>query len=261
MTIDNTYKTHQVFKQLSKYTNFYESLSFSIMHFISQGTKSLINIDTYVYSSIQGTLESIKDILIQGRINDSYALLRKYYDVVIINIYSDLYLNDHFDLENFVVDKIEKWLQGKEKLPEYRVMSQYIRASSKLAKINNLIYKDRTYKELRNRCNDHMHYSFYYNLLLNDNEIYLRNRIATLDKFSKDLENIFILHLSYLFYLNDHYMMSHDYADSMDCGLTPKEESQYYVAPFIQEIFDTVIKKNRPDLAIEIKAETSMLLE
>ena len=261
MIIDNAYKTHQVFKQLSKYAKFYESLSFSIMHFISQGTKSLINIDTYVYSSIQGTLESIKDILIQGRINDSYALLRKYYDVVIINIYSDLYLDDHFNLENFVVDQINNWLQGKKKLPKYRVMSNYIRASSKLTKINNLIYKDGTYKELRDRCNDHMHYNFYYNLLLNDNDIYLRNRIAILDKFSKDLENIFILHLSYLFYLSDHYMMSRDYGDSMDCGLTPEEGSQYYVAPFIQEVFDTVIKKNRLDLATEIKAKTSMLLE
>ncbi len=261
MTIDKAYKTHQVFEQLRKYAKFYKSLSYSIMHFISQGTKSLINIDTYVYSSIQGTLESIRDILIQGRINDSYALLRKYYDVVIINIYSDLYLNDRFGLENFVVDKIENWLRGKDKLPEYRVMSKYIRTSNKLAKIVDLIYKDKTYKELRDRCNNHMHYNFYYNLLLNDNETYLGNRIDILNEFSKDLENIFILHLSFLFYLNDHYMMSMDYADSMDCGLTPEEGSQYYVAPFIQEVFSAVIKKNRPDLAAEIKAKTSMSLE
>jgi len=144
MTIDHAYKNHHVFEQLSKYAEFYKSLSFSIMGFISQGTKSALNIDTHVYSSIQGSLESIKDILIQGRINDAYALLRKYYDVAIINIYSDLYLDDHFNLENFVVDKIENWLQGKEKLPEYRVMSQYIRASGKLSKINDLINKDKT---------------------------------------------------------------------------------------------------------------------
>jgi len=261
MTIDNAYKNHLVFEQLSKYAEFYKDLSFSIMGFMSQGTKSILNIDTYVYSSIQGTLESIKGILIQGRINDSYALLRKYYDVAIINIYSDLYLDDHFSLENFVVDKIDNWLQGKEKLPEYRVMSQYIRASSKLAKINDLIHKDKTYKELRERCNDHTHYNFYYNLLLNNNEIYLRNRMTILNRFSKDLENVFILHLSYLFYLNDRYMMSSDYVDSLECGLTPEEGSQYSVAPFIQEIFDTIIKKSRLDLATEIKANTSMLLK
>jgi hypothetical protein len=261
MTMDSAYKNHHVFEQLSKYAEFYKSLSFSIVGFISQGTKSVINIDAYIYSSIQGTLESIKDILIQGRVNDAYALLRKYYDVAMINIYSDLYLADHFSLENFVVDKINNWLQGRDKLPEYRVMSQYIRGSRKLAKVTGLIYKDKTYKELRDRCNAHTHYNLYYYLLLNINEIYLKDRIAILDRLSKDLEDIFVWHLAYLFYLNDHYMMSSDYLDSLDAGLIPEEGSQYHVAPFVQEIFDSVIKKSRMDLAQEIKAQTAMLLE
>ena len=56
-------------------------------------------------------------------------------------------------------------------------------------------------------------------------------------------------------------MMSSDYADSMDLGLTPEEGSQYFVAPFIQETFDKVIKKNRMDLATEIKNNTAMMLK
>jgi len=261
MAIDSIYKQHRVFEQLSKYAEFYKDLSFLIFCWVTLGTKSVINIDAYVYSSMQGTLESIRDILIQGRINDSYALLRKYYDVAIINIYSDLYLDDNFNIDNFVVKEIEKWLQGKEALPKYRIMSNYIRSSKKLTKINELLYKDKTYNAIRDRCNNHMHYNDYYNVILNNNESYLENRVAILDGFSKDLENIFILHLSYLFYLNDRYMMSSDYVDSLDCGQTPEEGSQYYVAPFVQEIFDSVIKKNRIDLATEIKNNTSMMLK
>jgi len=261
MSMDKIYQKHQVFSQLSEYAEFYKRLSYLVFGWITQGTKSIVNIDSYVYSSIRGTLESIKDILIKGRINDSYALLRKYYDSAIINIYSNLYLDDNFSFENFVVKKIENWRQGKEQLPDYRVMSNYIRSSEKLVKINELLYKDNTYKEIRDRCNDHTHYNLYYHLLLNDNEIYLENRKAILDSFSKDLENIFILHLSYLFYLNDKYMMSSDYVDSLDLGLTPEEGSQYHVAPFIQEIFNSIIKKNRMDLATEIKNNTSMMLE
>ena len=261
MLIDNSYKEHQVFTQLSEYADFYKSLSFSIFRFITQGTRAICNIDSYVYSSIQGTLGSINDILKKGRINDSYALLRKYYDSTIINIYSNLYLNDNFGIENFIVDKIDNWVKGKEQLPEYRVMLQYIRSSKKMLKITELLYKDTTYKNIRERCNDHTHYNFFQNVLLNDNEIYLRNRLASLDAFSKDLENIFVLHFSYLFYLNDHYMMSSDYMDSMECGLTPEEGSQYFVAPFIQKIFDSVIKKSRMDIAQEIKSKTSMQLE
>lgn len=86
-TIDNTYKEHHVFTQLSEYADFYKSLAVSIFMFTTQGTKAICNIDSYVYSSIQGTLESIKDILIKGRINDSYALLRKYREHLCIALF------------------------------------------------------------------------------------------------------------------------------------------------------------------------------
>jgi len=55
-------------------------------------------------------------------------------------------------------------------------------------------------------------------------------------------------------------MMSSDYIDSLECGITPEEGSQYYVAPFVQKIFNDVIKKNRSDLAKIIKSNTSMKL-
>jgi hypothetical protein len=255
------YLTHKVFNQLAMYAEFYGSLSFSIMNWISQGTKAIINIDTYVYSSIQGTLESITDILLKGRINDSYALLRKYYDSTIINVYSNLYLADHFSLDNFIVTQIDNWRKGTDKLPEYRQMSRYIKDSPKVKAITTLLQKDNTYKEIRNRCNDHTHYNYYHNLLSNDNEIYLKNRLALLDAFSKDLEDIFIQHISYVFYLNDHYMMASDFIDSVEVGLTPEEGCKYFVAPFVQNMFDKVIKPKRLDLANEIKSKTTMALK
>ena len=56
-------------------------------------------------------------------------------------------------------------------------------------------------------------------------------------------------------------MMASDYLDCMDCGIQPEPDAQYLVTPFIQEIFDKVIKKNRMDLAVEIKSNTAMRLE
>lgn len=55
--------------------------------------------------------------------------------------------------------------------------------------------------------------------------------------------------------------MSSDYVDSLECGLTPVEDSQYWVAPFIREIFDKVFKINRPDIAETIKIKTAMKIE
>lgn len=259
--LSKEYLGHKVFLQLSEYGEFYNSLSFSIANFISQGTGAILNIDTYVYSSICGTLESIKTILIEGHINDSYALLRKYFDSTIINIYSNIYLDDHFSIDNFIVTQIDNWIKGLDSIPEYRVMSKYIKDSPKLKPITSLLLRDKTYNILRNRCNDHTHYNFFHNLLLNDSKIYYKNRSVALDTFSSDLEAIFIQHFAYIFYLNNHYMISSDYHDSLELGLVPEKDSEYFVAPFIQNVFEKVIKTKRPDIANEIKSKTVMLLD
>lgn len=123
---DKAYQEHRVFAELDRYADFYQQLATSVFSFVSVGTKAICNIDTYIYSSMQGTIESIRVILLSGRINDGYALLRKYYDSAVINIYSNLYLHDNFSIENFVVERINSWLQGKERLPEYRVTKESI---------------------------------------------------------------------------------------------------------------------------------------
>jgi hypothetical protein len=257
---DTKYRQHKIFADLDQFTHFYQRLAMSVFSFISMGTNAVSNIDSYVFSSMQGTLESIKVILLAGRINDAYALLRKYYDSAIINVYSNLYLKDHFSIESFVVEKINNWVQGKNRLPEYRVMSQYIRASDALAPINNLLYADDQYKRLRDRCNDHTHYNFFRYVMINDNEIHIESRDQWLDSFAHDVRDVFILHLGYVFFLSDHYMMSSDHLDALECGMEPEENFQYWVAPFIQDIFDEVITPSRPDIAAAIKAKSAMHL-
>lgn len=260
MVNDPKYQNHVVFKELEGYIVFYKRLSLSIHHWLTMGTRAIGCIDSYVFSSIQGTLDSIRTLLTNGRINDAYALLRKYYDSVIINIYSNLYLQDNFSLKNFVVEQIDNWLKGKAKLPEFRIMSQYIRESTKTAPITDLLFRDDHYKSLRNRCNDHTHYNFYRNVLLNDNEIVIPDRLQALDQISVDIRDILILHVAYIFFINDHYMMSRDHCDYLECGMTPEPDSEYWVAGFVQEIFNEIVTKNRPDITAVVKQHTSMHL-
>jgi len=260
MVEDKEYQNHPVFSELERLGSFYESLAHSTFGFATVGTRAICNIDTYVFSSIQGTLESIRTILQDGRINDAYALLRKYYDSAIINIYTHLYLQDNVSIQNFIVKQIDDWMQGKARLPEFRIMSPYIRNATSVAPITALLYADDRYKRLRERCNDHTHYNFYRNVLLNDNEIALPGRVKVLDQFSKDAHDVFTLHLAYMFFANGQYMMSSDYVDSLECGITPEADSQYWVAPFVQETFDDTVKKFRPDIAAAIKQHTFMRL-
>ena len=79
--------------------------------------------------------------------------------------------------------------------------------------------------------------------------------------FLKDFENIFILHVSSLFHINNHYMMSSDYVDALELGFQPEEGSQYWVAPFIQSLFTDYIDIKRPDLSALVRNNTEMQLE
>jgi hypothetical protein len=257
---DKAYQEHPVFAELERYTEFYQKLAMSVFSFATMGTTAICNIDTYVYSSMQGTLESIKSILLSGRINDGYALLRKYYDSAVINAYSNLYLLENYSVESFLVEKINNWLQGRDKLPEYWEMSNYLKKSEVLKPINDVFGVDERYKRLRGRCNDHTHYNFYRYAMLNDNEVYIKDREWWLNQLLEDVRDVFALHLGYVFFIKDHYMMSSDYIDSLECGMQPEEHSQYWVAPFIQQIFDEVITPRRPDITTTIKEKSAMQL-
>lgn len=260
LNLGEAYTEHKVFERLKEYIDFYDSVSFLVMGYHTSGTDAMSNIDTYFFTSMKGTLESIKDILLKGRINDSYALLRKFYDSTIINIYTILYLKDNFSTETLFVEQINNWVNGNGSIPRYPKMLEYIKRSERLGDIYILVQKTKKYKNIRARCDDHVHYNFYWNLLLNDNEIHIEDRQKFLNVFLSDLDAIFIQHFAYLFYINDYYMASCDYTDSLDMGLRPEENSQYWVASYVQDIFDKVIKAKRPDIAEAIKSNTLMTL-
>lgn len=258
--LDNAYLEHSIFNKLKDFSEFYNFLSFSTTGSITSGTLGLINLDSYVFSSIEGTINSISDILKNGRMGDAYALLRKYYDSTIINIYTNLYIEDNRSMETYIIKQIENWRKGTESIPEYRIISKYIKDSNRLKFINEKLDNLR-YKQIRNNCNDHTHYNFYENVLMNDNTLYNPKRIQVLDSFSKDIEDLFVQHFVYLFSLNPQYMSSSTYIDNLDCGLTPPENSQYWVAKFVQDIFDNYLKKNHLVLAELLIKDTCMDLE
>jgi len=255
------YLTHKIFGELNDLIEFYEFLSTSTFSFGSAGTSAVFNFESYIFSSIQGTLSSIRLILKDGRINDAFALLRKYHDSVIIQIYAMTFLEENCSLENLIVEKIDNWLKNKEELPRFSEMKQYIFKSNRLADINSLLNKDDRYERIRKRCNSHMHYNYFHNLIVNDNEIHIDNRLNLLNIMMDALSNIFIMHFVCVFTIAPHYMVASDYIDHLDCGMQPPEDSQYWVANFVQNIFDRLVKTNRPDLAEILKSSTCMKLQ
>jgi len=254
------YRSHKIFEELERHVNFYKHFSFHIASFMSLGTTSIMNIDTYVYSSMQGTLSSIRILLLDGRINDAYALVRKLHDSIIINIYTTIYLDDNQSIENFIVKQINDWISGDSQLPSIRSIKNYIKDAAKLKFLNLLINKDDRYAKIRDRGNDNTHYNFYRNVMLNDNNIYIEKRGAYLTLLSSDVSNLVIMHLAYIFFMCNHYMNSMEILEYFEEGITPPDNIEFEVAPFIQEVFNNLIKKHRPDIANLILANTTMFL-
>jgi hypothetical protein len=255
------YQKHVIFSLLKEVDSFYELLSFSIFGFVTFGIGGGIGIESYFLSSVRGTVDSVYTTLKNGRINDSWSLLRKYLDSIVINVYTVQYLDDHFSFEKMVVEKINDWIRGIEKLPDVKTMSRYILDSKKLTPLNEHLLADGSVLNIRTRCNDHMHYNFYTYALLNDNEIFLKNRISELDQMYNDLKKVFAMHLAYMFYMSPHYMMSSDYRDAMDVGVMPEEGAEYFVAPFVQEAFSKFIDIPYPKVGSLIKENSEMILE
>ena len=119
---------------------------------------------------------------------------------------------------------------------------------------------DNRYKHIRDRCNDHIHSNYFQYMQLNS-KINIQNAKVYIDIINNDLLDLLVLHFGYLFTLNGHYMASSDYIDCLDLYKKPEEDSQYWVAPFVQYFFDKYIKTRRPDISKEIISSTSMDLK
>jgi hypothetical protein len=86
------YLKHEVFDVINDFIDFYEGISFSSFGFLSRGVSNdVFDIDSYIYSAIGGTLDSIRLVLEKGRINDAFALTRKYHEAVVMDIFKTFF--------------------------------------------------------------------------------------------------------------------------------------------------------------------------
>ena len=238
----DTYFKHKVFDDLKYMMEFYDSLSCSCFSFVASGTKGIVNYASYVYSSIEGTLDSITTLLTKGRINDAYTLIRKLFDDILLEIYMDVTLKDKFSLDNYIVEEVNEWIQGKHRIPKSEKILKYLKTSERTRDLYPLFGWDTYLKKNRELLDDSVHSNRYHLMLLNCNRAYIANRERHLKNCEIVLNQLFLLHLSFIFHLNPQYLMASDYMDYMEEGLTPPEGSEAWIAPFAQDAFDRVIK-------------------
>ncbi|HYF69064.1 MAG TPA: hypothetical protein VD884_13065 [Ohtaekwangia sp.] len=258
--MDEKYTNHAVFKDLGTYGQFYEDISDRTIDFTTDGLQHPFSMETYAFTSISGTLHSVKDTLYKGRIGDAYALLRKYYESILLTTYITLYIKDNHNIDNMVVKEVDDWVSGAKEFPKKAKVKEYINRSEWLSKVNNF-FDDAVYKQISDRCNSYMHFNRFRFMLFNDNKVHIEDRHKMLDQFEVDARNLFIRHFTFVVELNYHFFTTNDYVDYLEMDETPPENCQYWVATNVQEIFDGVIRKYRKDIATYIKEDSPLIFD
>lgn len=240
-----SYLKHKVFDDLKYMMEFYDSISMSCLSFVATGTHGITNYASYVYTAIEGTLDSISILLTKGRINDAYTLIRKLFDDILLEIYIDVTLKDKFSIDNFIVEEINEWIQGKHRIPKTEKILKSLETSEKTKDLYPLFGWDTYLKKNRELLDDSVHSNRFNLMLLNCNKVYIEGRERHLKNCEIVLNQLFLLHVSFIFHLNPQYLMASNYMDYKDAGQTPPTGCENWIAPFAQDVFDKVIKPHK----------------
>ena len=264
-------------KIISMYISFYEGLFNISFPYIHYGPPSLLNPDAFMFASIRETLQSIQILIQKSRYADTYTLLRKYYDLIIIQTYINIYLKegseDIFEYHNRM-EQINNWIKNKKQLPLPRE-TQNLKKSDFSKRVEFLYHHkllrplqrilksyQNEFKNIRDRCNDYIHYNYFITILANgENSLTIEKEKEFLSQFMDDLRMLFILHFTYLFLITPQYMRSSDYVDYLEAGKEPPNGSEYWIAPFVRNIIDKELKPHAPGFFRIIKENTSMRIE
>lgn len=266
------YYNHKLFHLLDKVYDFYTTLSDRASDF-SDG--SLITgrfaFNGNIYSSIGGTIESIKILSYCGRLNDVFALLRKLEDAILIDIYKNILLKN--DDENLVASDIPiKEILDDSNIRTWTQATFLLMKNGDLNKIKNKIKEvDNQLGNLlnidnipfRQVCNDNVHYNSWSNFILNVYELHKVDRqgIKALDIIYEIICKIFAIHFSYTYIQHPEYYSTIDYISCLEEGCEPIEGSQYWVMSIVQDVFDMYIKCEYQEVADYLVSKDLMKLD
>lgn len=261
------YDNNVIFDDIKIIKDFYKALSFCNISFIENAAlmsdAKVFSTSTYIYSSIEGTIESISVLLHNGRCNDAFALVRKYCDSIILDIYKNILSKQideayykHLSLDDYKNNKIKQWIDAENRLFEQRDIINVYTAIKKeypeLTNLFNLTNKSTLYHKLRDVCNDNMHYNYLYTMMANDaNMIRARKDlwIPLLRKIARAIRLFFTIHFSFIYVGHPGTLMSSDYMDHIDCGMQPPSGCERWVANPVRIAFSSIVQKYAPKIS------------
>ncbi len=189
-----------------------------------------------VMTSLELTMGNIVSCCESACIADANTLLRKYRDDLFFYLYISAYnsLSEDSKQAKSMGIQVTKWL--KNDLADFQI-GQVLKAVASVPKLQNAVTKYRlkeSFQRISENLNNYVHsngYTFYNRNINAYKEDEMSNELRMLENNARYMTIVFLFLMIICSPLS---VMSVDYIDYLDCNETPPENSQYWVAPFVE---------------------------
>lgn len=251
--------------------------------------KKIFYLSTDLIDSSAQTLRSIKHCCSIGSLSDANTLIRKLRDDLIQYVYILTIINARKpfiedDLKNLKIDNPEEfansfsnirinnvltddekaltaWFSNtvsdldrtvRKKL-EFENYMKTLKQNSDIAKVLEEYKLQHYWEILRKRLNDYVHNNgvkFTAQNSIRNNDKNLKIHLKNINIRTSYISSFFII---VLLMVDSSLISSTDYIDHLDCNLEPPENSQYFIAGFIQDFIDIKVNILHPELKQYLK--------
>lgn len=250
-------------KSISEVISFHKSLSYliglkgSIMFTTKKGKFFM---ETELLDSVIFTLNSIKSCVKNGSLGDIYLLIRKMRDDLFLYLYFIETEERHFCLSDKITKHEKnamKWMNNNLKNLYLDEMISYLRNNKRINKVIKKHNLKDTWIEIKDLLNNYVHTNgkSYAQMNYNSRNIDFNGQFREIEYI---IQYITIVFLVLLILIKPYLVSSTNYVDALEVDCIPEEDSQYWVAPFIQSFIDKYINNFDPDLKEFLSDNTYM---
>jgi len=187
-------------------------------------------------TSLELTMGSVIACCESACIADANTLLRKYRDDLFFYLYISVYNRLDADSEKAksMAAQIRKWLNND--LTDFQI-GQVLKAVAAAPQLRDAVMKyhlKESFQKIGDYLNNYVHgngYTFYNRNVNAYRENELAVELRKLGDNARYMTVVFLLLLIFCFPLS---VMSVDYIDCLELNISPPENSQYWVAPFVE---------------------------
>lgn len=258
--IKEKYFGHNVFELLKELKSFYTGMLFNDNTSTIAIVENVINFNSKIYESISNTIDSISILLSKGHISDAASLMRKYNDAVtlhvLLHILSDEEQQKMLEESHTMYDNIvNSWVYGRGLLmkQEDSIIPKLKDKDEELTRI--LFNHFKIYNKGRTIGDDNVHYNTWEAFMINCHQIMdYELALRYLDDMNSSIRLIFSIHFACLAIFNPMSMIDEEAIQTISYG----QDTEYYVTPFVSDMFSKHIKAYDFELAHYLEQRTTL---